>query len=83
MEKNEEWNEGSYDFGARMYDGRSGRWLAVDQLAVKHSYESPYIFVGNSPLIFIDPDGKEKIVVSGGEYTKPGRYKYNFVEPKE
>ena len=67
MEKNEEWNEGSYDFGARMYDGRSGRWLAVDALARKYSHETPYVFVSNCVLRFIDPDGDEKIVVAGAE----------------
>jgi RHS repeat-associated protein len=53
----------AYDFGARLYDPRLGRWLAVDPLAVKYSFVSPYQFVNNSPLIFIDPNGKEWINV--------------------
>jgi hypothetical protein len=56
------------------------RWLSIDPLASKFPYESPYVFVGNSPLIYVDTDGREKIVVTGGEYDGR-RYKYNFIEP--
>ncbi len=70
----------SYDFGARIYDPRLGRWLATDPLQMKYPSLSPYHFGYNSPIITIDPDGKENIVVTGGEYTSDTRYKYNFVE---
>lgn len=53
----------SYDFGARMLDTRLGRWLTIDPLAGKYPSISPYAFVANSPLLFLDPDG-EKIVFS-------------------
>ncbi len=59
MEKNEEWNEGSYDFGARMYDGRSGRWLAIDAMTRKHPSQSPFIFAANNPIVYIDVDGND------------------------
>lgn len=59
----------SYDFGARLYDPRLGRWLAVDPQSSKYPDLSPYNFVANSPLIFIDPDG-EKIVLVGTNEQK-------------
>jgi RHS repeat-associated protein len=48
----------SYDFGARMYDPRVGRWLAKDPLSGKFPDISPYSFSFNDPIIFKDPDGK-------------------------
>ncbi len=60
-EKDDEINsEGnSYDFGARMYDGRSGRWLAIDPSALNYPDVSPYNFVLNNPIPLVDPDGKD------------------------
>jgi len=49
----------SLDFGARMYDSRLGRWLSLDPLAAKYPSISPYAFVANNPILFIDPDGKK------------------------
>ncbi|WP_444626866.1 RHS repeat domain-containing protein [Flavobacterium columnare] len=56
----------SLDYGNRMLDTRIGRWFAVDKKERKYPSESSYIFVSNNPIIAIDPDGDEKIVVSGG-----------------
>ncbi len=63
------------DFGARIYDSRLGRWMALDPLEREYSNLSPYQFVSNSPLIYIDPDGKKIIVtLTNGEKVeyKPG-----------
>lgn len=49
----------SYDFGARIYDPRIGRFLSMDPLASKYPAISPYVFVANNPIFFIDPDGRE------------------------
>jgi RHS repeat-associated protein len=48
----------AYDFGARIYDPRIGRWLAVDPEARRYTSMSPYHFSGNNPIIYVDYDGK-------------------------
>src|SRR5690554_5740762 len=59
----------SYDFGARLFDSRVGRWLSRDPLEGKYPSLSPYNFVANTPLIAIDPNGKEIIeVIASDEY---------------
>jgi RHS repeat-associated protein len=84
MEKvNEQYGEGNaYDFGARIYDPRIGRWLSIDPLAKKYPGESPYSFCGNSPIVYKDFDGKDygvyinhvtkTIVVKATYYTVKG-----------
>jgi RHS repeat-associated protein len=61
MEKDDEVKgEGnSLDFGARIYDGRLGRWLSVDPFARKFPNMSTYAGFGNNPILLIDTDGKE------------------------
>jgi len=49
----------SVNYKYRMHDARLGRWLSLDPLAKKYPSMSPYDFVGNSPLIYIDPDGRK------------------------
>jgi RHS repeat-associated protein len=53
----------SYDFGARMYDPRIGRWFSRDPIEKKRAGINPYHFVYNSPIMMADPDGKDGIVV--------------------
>nr|MCU0323062.1 hypothetical protein [Chitinophagaceae bacterium]MCU0384045.1 hypothetical protein [Cyclobacteriaceae bacterium] len=45
-----------------------GRWLAIDPLASKYAYASPYNFTLNNPILFVDPDGRE--VTLHGEDAK-------------
>ena len=48
----------SYDFGARIYDPRVGRWLSVDPLEAMYPGVFTYHFVLNNPLIYDDPTGE-------------------------
>lgn len=61
MEKDDEMKgEGmSYDFGARVYDPRVGRWWSRDSKEYYHPGWSPYTFVICNPLSFVDIDGRE------------------------
>jgi len=58
---------GLYYFGARYYDARVSLWLSVDPLWFKYPSWSPYNYAFHRPLTVIDPDGREGIVISGGD----------------
>jgi RHS repeat-associated protein len=64
MEKDDELkgNGNSYDFGARMYDARVGRFLSRDPLQTEYPFYSPYQFAGLNPIKFIDLDGLEAYI---------------------
>jgi RHS repeat-associated protein len=48
-----------YDYGARNYDPAIGRWMNIDPLAEKFSNISSYVYTANSPVLYLDPDGKD------------------------
>jgi RHS repeat-associated protein len=49
----------TYDYGARFYYPATGRWFSMDAMAEKYSDLSPYNYVLNNPVIYVDPDGNE------------------------
>jgi RHS repeat-associated protein len=60
-----------YDYGARHYDPVVGRWWAVDPLAELDFGFSSYTYVGNNPMIFMDPNGmKKKKVGNDGDWEE-------------
>jgi RHS repeat-associated protein len=52
-----------YDFEARNYDPAIVRTLTQDPHAEKYYNWSPYSFIYNNPLLFIDPDGKDPCTI--------------------
>jgi RHS repeat-associated protein len=70
-----------YDYSARQYDSAIGRFTTVDPLAEKYYSISPYAYVANNPLKYIDPTGKEIINGLGPNIggTKKG---YDVIEAK-
>jgi RHS repeat-associated protein len=53
-------SEGVYNFEARMMDSRICRFTSTDPKT--KPFESPYVAMGNNPIIYTDPDGKENII---------------------
>ena len=64
-----------YDFGARFYQPRFGKWLSFDPLAEEYMGISPYAYCGNDPVNRVDPDGRiwinknKQIIYQNGNYT--------------
>ena len=48
-----------YDYGARFYDPQIGKTPTIDPHADSYFSESPYSFMGNEPVLNIDPDGMD------------------------
>jgi RHS repeat-associated protein len=83
-EKDEE--TGYNQFELRLWDGRLGRWLTTDPY---EQFHSPYLGMGNSPIMGVDPDGgdwyktadgKEVCIIGaraeieGYTWLRPGNY---------
>ncbi|MEM9983166.1 MAG: hypothetical protein AAF734_11775, partial [Bacteroidota bacterium] len=60
--------------GMIYHHGVEIRWLSMDPLADEMSSWSPYSFSFNSPLRFVDPDGRMPFDVFGDFFDKKGNY---------
>jgi RHS repeat-associated protein len=72
----------SYDFGARIYDSRIGRWLSLDPKFGLQPGWSPYKFAYNNPLLFIDPDGNTEWIIHKTVNNLTGKTKIVLVGAK-
>ena len=61
-----------YDYSARYYESAVGRFTSVDPLAEKYYSWSPYVYVMNNPLKYIDPDGRDIIILRNSAGAGPG-----------
>lgn len=57
-------------FGARDYDGSTGRWLSKDPILFNGGDTNLYGYVLNDPVNLLDPNGKNPIVfMAGGAFS--------------
>ncbi|MEM9648648.1 MAG: RHS repeat-associated core domain-containing protein, partial [Bacteroidota bacterium] len=49
-------------FERRLYDARIMRWLRPDD--VRRTSQSPYMAMGNNPILHGDPDGRDIIILN-------------------
>ena len=76
QEKDDEVNGtgNSYDYSARMYSARLGRWLSVDPM--KKVTKQPYSSFNDNPIYYNDPTGMIA-EVPGEIYSSDGRHLKN------
>ncbi len=67
---------GWYDYGARFYDPSVGRFTGVDPLADNYAPISPFAYVANNPINFIDPDGMRIDVSQAQQYDEENGTNY-------
>jgi len=56
-------NMNVHNHGARWTFNAVGRWLGMDPLMELFYSKSPYVFLNNNPVMYIDPDGRAAIPI--------------------
>jgi RHS repeat-associated protein len=76
-------------FGARYYDPRQGQWASVDPILSNITSDNRifvparmqlYSYAANSPVMLIDPDGRDFTTMSGN-WRVNGFFQYNYHSP--
>lgn len=57
-----------YDYEARQMDVVAGRFTSIDPMAEKYYSISPYVYVANNPMKYIDPTGMKLMIFKNGKY---------------
>jgi len=65
----------SYDFGARIYDSRIGKFLSTEPYSYNLPFLSPYSFAANSPIALVDEDGNYPCIYGRRKKSRIKRYK--------
>lgn len=60
---------GMYYYGARYYDPRLSLWMSTDPMEGEYQGHTSYCFSGNSPVIYVDFNGKEWTDLDGNIIT--------------
>jgi RHS repeat-associated protein len=77
----------SINYKARIYDPRLAKFLSVDPLTSSFPWYTPYQFAGNKPIMAIDLDGLEELVViqwfEGDKYVGSTVFRIHNVNERE
>ena len=73
----------SLNYKFRMHDPRVGRFFAVDPLAHKYSYNSPYAFSENSVIAYVELEGLEKEFYFDKMFIDPMIDSYTPLTPEQ
>ncbi len=72
-----------YDFGARIYDSRLGRWLAIDNEFRMYPNYSPYCAFGDNPIHHVDIDGNKFKIYYEVKDEQSGKTKIRHVTVRD
>ncbi len=71
---------GEQDYGERMYDRFSDRFLSIDPIGRRFPELSPYQYASNSPIQAIDFDGLEARIKPSSQSSTPSMEKIDYTK---